>query len=146
MNEKGKLETWITSEKISYGLEHALKNPRILFSAFWLRSIVEEPTDTLLGLLAKIKCCWRTHGYHLMEWQFTLHSWYGRFCISSHFVQMQPQPLTSTQELHLSCCSSVVARGKALPSGHHSLDLGALHPQFPGDCIMPWHSGPSTII
>jgi hypothetical protein len=81
MNEKGKLETWITKwEKISYGLEHALKNPEILFSAFWLTSTVEQPMDTFLGLLAKIKCL-RTHGYHLMEWQFTLHSWYGRFCI-----------------------------------------------------------------
>jgi len=54
-------------KKFSYGLEHALKkNPEILFSAFWLTSIVEEPMDTFLGLLAKIKC-WRTHGYHLME-------------------------------------------------------------------------------
>jgi hypothetical protein len=109
MNEKGKLETWITSEKISYGLEHALKNPGILFSAFWFRSIVEEPTDTFLGLLAKIKC-WRTHGYHLMDWQFTLHSWYGIFCRSSHFVQRHPQRLTSTQDtratsqLLLLCC------------------------------------------
>jgi hypothetical protein len=47
---------------------HALKkNPGILFSAFWLTSIVEEPMDTFLGLLAKMKC-WRTQGY--LSWPF----------------------------------------------------------------------------